>query len=77
VLYSLRGLAGLRHGEASRLRWRNYDPTLDPLGALDLERTKTQVPRRVPVHPTLARLLSEWRLAGSAPSLRGGAEAER
>jgi hypothetical protein len=39
---------------ASRPRWRNYDSTLEPLGALDLERTKTQVPRRVPVHPTLA-----------------------
>jgi integrase len=54
VLHALKGLAGLRHGEAARLRWRNYDSTLDPLGALDLERTKTQVPRRVPVHPNMA-----------------------
>jgi len=31
---------------------------------LSLERTKTQVPRLVPVHPTLARVLAEWKLAG-------------
>ncbi len=64
VLYAIKGLAGVRHGEAARLRWRNYDPTLDPLGALDLELTKTQVPRRIPVHATLARVLAEWKLAG-------------
>jgi integrase len=64
VLHALKGLAGLRHGEAARLHWRHYDSTLQPLGALDLERTKTQVPRRVPVHPPLARLLAEWKLAG-------------
>ena len=38
--------------------------TLEPLGALNLERTKTQVPRYIPVHPTLARILAEWKLAG-------------
>ncbi len=64
VLYAVKGLAGLRHGEAARLRFTHYDPTLEPLGALDLEQTKTQVPRRVPVHPTLARMLAEWKLAG-------------
>jgi hypothetical protein len=31
---------------------------------LNLGKTKTQVPRRVPVHPTLARVLAEWKLAG-------------
>jgi integrase len=36
----------------------------EPLGALNLGKTKTQVPRRVPVHPTLARVLTEWKLAG-------------
>jgi len=64
VLYALKGLAGLRHGEAASLRWRQHDRTLEPLGGLSLEHTKTDVPRRVPVHPTLARVLAEWRLAG-------------
>jgi integrase len=64
VLYALKALAGLRHGEAADLTWRQYDTTLEPLGGLSLERTKTQVPRRVPVHPTLARVLAEWKLSG-------------
>jgi integrase len=64
VLYGLKGLAALRHGEAAGLRWRQYDQTLEPLGALNLERTKTLVPRYIPVHPTLARILAEWKLAG-------------
>jgi integrase len=64
VLYGLKGIAGLRHTEAATLRWRQYDAALEPLGALNLERTKTGVPRRIPVHPTLARLLAEWKLSG-------------
>lgn len=64
VLYALKALAGLRHSEAAELNWRRYDATLEPLGGLSLERTKTQVPRRVPVHPTLARVLAEWKLSG-------------
>ena len=36
----------------SGLRWRLYDTSLAPLGGLSLEKTKTGVPRRVPVHPT-------------------------
>lgn len=64
VLYALKAIGGLRHGEAAGLTWRQYDATLEPLGALTLERTKTQVPRRVPVHPTLARVLAEWKLSG-------------
>jgi integrase len=46
------------------LRWSHYDEQAEPLGALNLAKTKTGVPRRVPVHPTLARVLAEWRLAG-------------
>lgn len=61
---SVKGVAGLRHGEAASLRWRQYDASLEPLGGLSLEHTKTGVPRRVPVHPTLARVLAEWKLAG-------------
>jgi hypothetical protein len=64
VLYALKALGGLRHGEAASLRWRQYDDGLEPLGGLSLEHTKTQVPRRIPVHPTLARVLGEWKSAG-------------
>lgn len=46
------------------LRWRHYDRTLDPLGGLSLEHTKTGVARLVPVYPALARVLAEWKLAG-------------
>jgi integrase len=64
VLYALKGTAGLRHGEAAGLRWRQYDDLAEPLGAINLAKTKTGVPRRVPVHPTLARILEEWKRAG-------------
>jgi integrase len=64
VLYGLKGVAGERHTEAATMRWRQYDTSLEPLGALNLEHTKTEVPRRIPVHPVLARLLAEWRLSG-------------
>src|SRR5690606_13724360 len=36
VLYALKVLAGLRHGEAAALRWRHYDPTIEPLGKLTI-----------------------------------------
>jgi len=61
---SAKGVAGLRHAEAASLRWRQYDATQEPLGGLSLEHTKTGVPRRMPVHPTLARVLAQWKLAG-------------
>ena len=32
IMYGLEGLAGLRHGEAAGLRWRNYDAVAQPLG---------------------------------------------
>jgi integrase len=64
VLYALDAVAGLRHGEAAGLRWGQYDEKAFPLGALNLAKTKTGVPRSVPVHPTLARILAEWKLAG-------------
>jgi integrase len=69
VLYALEGIAGLRLGEAAGLRFRHYDPSLQPLGALliatsyDKGRTKTKQPRRMPVHPTLAAILAEWKLS--------------
>lgn len=69
VLNALKALGGLRHGEAAGLRWRHYDPTLEPLGRLiiatsyDTGRTKTEVTRRVPVHPVLAKILAAWRIS--------------
>jgi integrase len=70
-------LAGLRPGEAAALRWRHYDATTAPLGKLTValayntrkhraKTTKTDAVRHVPVHPTLAGMLAEWRLSGWA-----------
>lgn len=64
VLYALKLLAALRHGEAASLTWRQWDPATRPLGAINLGRTKSGVPRQIPVHPTLARMLAAWRLSG-------------
>lgn len=74
VVYGLKGLAGLRHGEAAALRWKHYDAAFKPLGRLIVANThrgrgsskgtKTGVTRWVPVHPVLAAMLAEWRLAG-------------
>jgi integrase len=75
LLYALKALAGLRHGEAASLRWRHYEPSLEPLGRLLIatslhaksgkeKDTKTGVPRRVPVHPVLAKLLAAWKAGG-------------
>jgi integrase len=70
VLYALEGLAGLRHGEAVGLLWRSYEPRMEPLGRLVIARsydragTKTERPREVPVHPTLAGVLAEWKRTG-------------
>lgn len=77
VVYGLGLLAGLRIGEGAALRWRNYDVTREPLGCLTIARsyathraqakgTKTDAVRYVPVHPTLALLLAEWRRSWSA-----------
>lgn len=75
LLHAFMLLAGMRPGEASALRWRHYDPTLQPLGQLTVsvaydsrrhreKSTKTEATRHVPVHPTLAAMLAEWKLAG-------------
>lgn len=75
VQYALKSIAMLRHGEVAALRWRHYDPTREPLGRLDIgaaydsrnrteKSTKSGEPRAVPVHPTLARILAEWKLSG-------------
>lgn len=75
LLYAFMLLAGMRPGEASALRWRHYDRAVQPLGritvalAYDSRRhreksTKTDATRYVPVHPTLAAILAEWKLSG-------------
>jgi hypothetical protein len=76
VWYALQGVAGLRPGEAAPLRWSHYETDLQPLGRLLIAnsnkrlRTKTGAVRQVPVHPTLARMLAEWKLRGW-PDLMG------
>ncbi len=68
-------LTGMRAGEVSALRWRDYDESTPILGRITVSAsytrqnhavkgTKTGRVREVPVHPTLAAFLSEWRLAG-------------
>jgi integrase len=70
VMYALLFLSQERHGEAAGARWRHYDATLKPLGRLvcstsyDDATTKTGVERWIPVHPTLAAILAEWKLSG-------------
>ena len=60
VLHALKALAGLRHAEAAELTWAQIDTNLEPLGGILLGKTKSGVPRRVPIHPVLARVLSGW-----------------
>jgi integrase len=77
VVNALELLAGLRSGEDSALSWKHYDAAAQPLGMLTvslnwdsrqkkLTTTKTEVVRRVPVHPTLAKVLAAWKLGGWA-----------
>lgn len=68
--YALEGIAALRLGEAVGLRWRHHDAAKSPLGELLIAtsynkgRTKTKLARRMPVHPTLAAMLAEWKMHG-------------
>ncbi len=72
VLYALEGIGALRHGEAAGLRWKHYDATTPVLGRLIIAtsynkgRTKTSRTRYMPVHPTLAAMLAEWKRGGWA-----------
>lgn len=72
VFYALALLTGARFGEVAGLLWSDYDREARPLGRLHItkqyggRRTKTGGPRQVPVHPTLARILAEWRMTGWA-----------
>ncbi len=70
VLHAFKALAGLRHGEVAGLRWSDYHDTIKPLGKLAISKsydragTKTGVSREVPVHPTLAAILADWKQSG-------------
>lgn len=66
LVYALGGIGGLRHGEIAGLHWRHYEIDRQPLGKLVVARsyeglTKTRMARGVPVHPTLAAMLTDWR----------------
>jgi len=71
LLYALEGVGALRHGEAAGLRFRHILPG-EPLDMLAIStsygkgRTKTSVARFMPIHPTLAAMLAEWKLHGWA-----------
>ena len=75
MVYAFGLLAGMRPGEVSATRWSAYDPSWEPLGKLTVGKaynsrknaikgTKTKAVRKVPVHPTLAAMLAEWKLHG-------------
>lgn len=81
MVYGFGLLAGMRPGEAAALRWRHYDLEAKPLGRLTVavayntrkhraKSTKTDTTRYVPVHPTLAEMLDEWRRVGW-PAMHG------
>jgi integrase len=77
IHYGIAFLEGLRHGEVSSLKWRHWDATATPLGRMlvatsystekrKTKGTKTETVRHLPVHPTLAIMLGEWRATGWA-----------
>ena len=62
---------GMRCGEVCGRRWRDYDPESKPLGGLAIitqyddqplkgDDDSTERPRRAPVHPDLAAILTWW-----------------
>jgi integrase len=71
VMYALEALAMLRFGEAAGRRFSDILPAR-PLHRLVVatqyegRETKTDTPRIVPIHPTLAAMLARWRLSGFA-----------
>ncbi len=69
VMYALQGIRGMRHGEAAGLRWRHWNPEVEPLGRITVahshgKQTKTGRTRWMPVHPTLHAILAELKLSG-------------
>lgn len=77
VRYAGLFLTGMRIGELAARRFRDADMAAEPLGRLVVETSynrkqkreksvKTERPREVPIHPTLARVLAAWKLSGWA-----------
>jgi len=76
VIYGMMLLGGLRSGETTGRRWRDWQEDVEPLGKLVVSsqadgekgerQTKTGAVREVPVHPALAMLLAEWKHRGFA-----------
>lgn len=75
MAYAIEFLTGLRTGQVSALRWGDWQRDVTPLGKLasaesydshakKVKPTKTRVVHEVPVHPTLATVVAEWKLAG-------------
>lgn len=75
MLYACLFLTGMRVGELAARTWRDWDVKVDPLSRMlvptsysrqfkKLKGVKTERPREVPVHSTLAKLLSAWKLGG-------------
>ena len=76
MLYALLYFGCMRFGEATALRWSDRLDT-KPLRALHIYNefnpqhgkkldTKTDTPRKMPEHPTLTKILNEWKLGGWA-----------
>lgn len=72
VMYALKALAGLRHGEAAALCWRHIDYRAEPFAKINvvqaysttkkkIKSTKSEEAFAVPVHPTLRAILDAWR----------------
>ena len=77
VAYAIEFFTGMRMGEVSALRWRDYYAGEKPLGKLicstsfdtrtgEVKTTKTGTARELPVHPVLAAILAAWKLHGWA-----------
>jgi integrase len=68
-------MLGCRPGEFAALRFRDWDRSMKPLQRITIARathyrtreikgTKTAAVKYVPVHPTLNKILSAWKLTG-------------
>jgi integrase len=75
MVHTILVLTGLRFGEVAALRWSSYLESERPLGKLLVgvsydrvnrceKAVKSETPRQVPVHPTLAAALASWRKVG-------------